>query len=155
MKLIRYSKPVTLGVLIVSLLGFLVLFVSHLPAKDKEAPLASEPSKLAKDLIGTWVLAGTPDKVGEPPAAGGRLKFFTGKHWAITQADPNTGVVIYHHGGTYTLKDDELIETVKYANENTAYLIKEDFKFKVKVEGDTYTQVGIGNPYTEAWKRLK
>jgi len=155
MKLSQYAKPVTLGVLIVSLLGLLVLLVSQLPAKDKEAPSASEPSKLAKDLIGTWALAGTPDKVGEPPAAGGRLKFFTGRHWAITEADPNTGVVIYHHGGTYTLKGDEYVETIKYANENTAYLIKDDYKFKVKVEGDTYTQVGIGNTYNEVWKRAK
>jgi hypothetical protein len=155
MKLNQYAKPVTLGVLIVSLLGSLVLMVSQLPAKDNEAPSASEPSKLAKGLIGTWVLAGTPDNVGEPPAAGGRLKFFTGRHWAITQADPNTGVVTYHHGGTYTLNGDELIETVKYANENTAYLINRDNKFKVKVEGDTYTQVGIGNSWNEVWKRAK
>ena len=25
----------------------------------------------------------------------------------------------------------------------------------VKVEGDTMTQIGIGNPYTEVWKRVK
>ena len=34
-------------------------------------------------------------------------------------------------------------------------LIGQTFRFKVKVEGDTYTQEGIGNPYTEVWKRLK
>src|SRR5262245_34307390 len=116
---------------------------------------AGEPSNLAKDLIGTWVLVGTPDKVGEPPAAGGRLKFRTGRHWLITEADPATGKVIYHHGGTYTLDGDDYAETVEYANENTAGLIKETFKFKVKVDGDTYTQTGVGNPYTEVWKRVK
>ena len=40
------------------------------------------------DLIGAWVLVGTPDKVEKAPAAGGRLKFFTGKSFCITQADP-------------------------------------------------------------------
>jgi hypothetical protein len=25
--------------------------------------------------------------------------------------------------------------------------------FKIKVEGDTYTQIGVGNPYNEVWKR--
>ena len=58
-------------------------------------------------MIGTWVLVGTPERVGEPPTAGGQLKFYTGRHWLITQADPNTGVVICHHGGTYTLTGDD------------------------------------------------
>jgi hypothetical protein len=107
--------------------------------------------------IGTWVLVGTPDKVGDPPKSGGRLKFRTGKHWAITQADPKTGKVIFHHGGTYTLDGDTYTETVEYANESTAGLLKKTFKFKVKVEGDTYTQIGIGedNPFHEVWKRAK
>ena len=121
------------------------------PKKD------AEPTKLAKDLIGTWVLVGTPDKVGDPPESGGRFKFRTGKHWCITQADPKTGKVIFHHGGTYTLDGDTYAEIVEYANENTAGLIGKTFKFKVKVEGDTYTQTGIGddNPFHEVWKRAK
>ena len=89
------------------------------------------------------------------PAAGGRLKFLTGKHWTVTQADPKTGLTIFHHGGTYTLKGDEYIETVEYANESTTNLISQAFKFTVKVEGDTLTQTGIGNPWTEIWKRAK
>ena len=117
----------------------------------------AEPTKLAKDLIGTWVLVGTPDKVGEPPESGGRFKFYTGKHWCITEADPKTGKVVFHHGGTYTLEGDTYTETVEYANESTAGLVNKMFKFKVKVEGDTHTQIGIGddNPFKEAWKRVK
>jgi ketosteroid isomerase-like protein len=106
-----------------------------------------EPTKLAKDLIGTWVLMGTPDKVGA------RLKFFTGKHWVVTQAEPETGKVVLHHGGTYTLDGDNYAETIEYANESTADLIKKTYKFKIKVEGNTYTQIGDGNPYSEVWKR--
>jgi hypothetical protein len=101
------------------------------------------------------VLAGTPDKVEKPPAAGGRLKFLTGKHWAITQADPTSGKVVFHHGGTYTVDGDIYTETVEYANEDTASLIGQKFKFKAKVEGDIFTNVGMGNPWTEAWKRAK
>jgi hypothetical protein len=29
------------------------------------------------------------------------------------------------------------------------------FKFKIKVEGDTFTQTGMDNPYTQVWKRAK
>ena len=98
-----------------------------------------------------------PGKVAEPPKSGGRLKFITGNHWAVTQADADTGKVIFHHGGTYTLTGDTYAETVEYANESTAQLIKKTFTFKAKVEGDTYTQTAVGddNPFTEVWKRAK
>jgi hypothetical protein len=151
------GKPATrcvIGLTAVLLVSAVVLSVG---ASGQPPKKGTEPTKLAKELMGTWILVGTPDKIGEPPASGGRFKFFTGRHWAITQADPDTGKVIYHHGGTYTLDGDTYTETVEYANENTARLIQKTFKFKVKVEGDTYTQTGIGddNPYNEVWKRAK
>lgn len=64
-------------------------------------------------------------------------------------------MTIYHHGGTYTLTGAQYAETVEYANESTKDLIKQTFKFTIKVEGDTLTQIGIGNPWTEVWKRVK
>ena len=51
------------------------------------------------------------------------MKLWGEKHWVITQADPETGNVIYHHGGTYTLDGDKYVETITFANENTAPLI--------------------------------
>jgi hypothetical protein len=141
-----------------AVIGLLAITVSTasvvLHAQDKPTT-AAESSQLAKDLIGTWILVGEPGNVGEPPKIGGRLKFFTGKHWIITQADPSTGVTIFHHGGTYTLNGDEYLETVEYANQNTIDLKGKTHKFTLKVEGDTLTQIGIGNPWTEVWKRLK
>lgn len=128
------------------------LFV--LRAADKPDTAAAR-SQLAKDLIGTWVLVGKPDKIREAPAAGGRLKFRTGRHWTMTQANPDTGLTIMHDGGTYTLDGDKYVETLEYANESTANDIGKSFMFAVKVEGDTMTQIGVGNPYTEVWKRLK
>jgi hypothetical protein len=115
---------------------------------------ATAKKELAKEMIGTWALAGTPDNI-EKPADGARLKLLTGKHWAVTQYDPKTGKVIFHHGGTYTLDGDSYTEAVEYANENTAGLIGQKLKFKVKVDGDIFTNVGQGNPWTEAWKRAK
>jgi hypothetical protein len=140
------------------LLGALALavptgMVFSLRADDQPSRGAKEPTKLAKNLIGTWVLVGTPDKIEEMPKSGARLKFFTGRHWVVTQADPETGKVVFHHGGTYTLDGNNYAETIEYANESTADLIKKTFKFKIKVEGNTYTQIGVGNPYSEVWKR--
>ncbi len=138
----------------ISLLALTLPIANSLQAQDQPAT-AQEQTPLAKNLVGTWILVGKPGEVGEAPAAGGRLKFFTGRHWLITQPDPTTGVTIYHHGGTYTLSGNEYAETAEYANESTKDLIKQTFKFTIKVEGDTLTQIGIGNPWTEVWKRVK
>ena len=91
----------------------------------------------------------------DPPPAKGPLKFLMGKHWSFTEPDPATGKVVYHHGGTYTLDGDTYAETINFANENTASMLGQTLKFKLKVEGGTLTQVGIGNPYTQVWKRAK
>ena len=146
----RVIRATVIGLL--ALTPAIALVVLH--AADK-TPAAAAPSQLANDLKGTWILVGKPGEIGEAPATGGRLKFLTGRHWTVTQADPKTGVTIFHHGGTYTLKGNEYIETVEYANESTTNLVSQAFKFTVKVEGDTLTQTGIGNPWTEVWKRAK
>ena len=148
----RLRMAVGFGALALALATAIVL---PLRADDPPTAGAEESSTLAKDLIGTWIWVGTPDKVGETPKSGGRLKFFTGKHWMITQAEPETGKVIFHHGGTYKLDGDNYAETIDYANESTAELIKKTFKFKIKVEGDKYTQIGDNNPFSEVWKRAK
>jgi hypothetical protein len=127
----------------------------RISADDKKADAAVEKSDLAKNLIGTWTLAETEGPAGSPSGIGTRLKFFTGTHWMITQPDPKTGEVVFHHGGRYTLDGDTLAGTIDFANQNTAGLIGQTHKFKIKVDGDTYTQVGQGNPYNETWKRVK
>jgi hypothetical protein len=153
MKTIIMSRNI-LSVAVISLLALLLSVAANLQAQDKPTA-AKEQSPLAKNLLGTWILVGEPGKAGEVPASGGRLKFFTGRHWTVTQADPTTGVTIFHHGGTYTLNGDAYVETVEYATESNKELIKQTFKFTLKVEGDTLTQTGIGNPYNEVWKRVK
>ncbi len=155
MDLIKCRKSLIPVVLALGLLCLLMPSGGCAQAGHKVAVTSSGQSQLAQDLIGAWILIGTPGKVGQPPAAGGRYKFCTGRHWLITQADPNTGAVIYHHGGTYLLDGDNYTEKVEFANENTASLINKALKFKIKIEGDTYTQIGIENPYSEVWKRVK
>jgi hypothetical protein len=114
-----------------------------------------QANKLAKVLIGTWAFAGPPGEAKDPPAKGARLKFITDKCWTVTQADPDTGLVAFHHGGTFTLDENKYSESIVYANESTKELIGKTLHFKVKVEGDTLTQEGIDNTYNEVWKRVK
>jgi beta-lactamase regulating signal transducer with metallopeptidase domain len=115
----------------------------------------AEPAvaQIAKDLVGTWVLVGTPGNVGPAPAKGGRFKNLTDSHWSATQTDPKTGVVIHHLGGTYTIKGTEYVEHVEFAGETAKDHIGKDSKFNLKLEGDTLTIIGIGNPWKEVWKR--
>src|SRR5436853_622458 len=70
-----------------------------------------------------------------------------------TQTDPKTGVVIFHHGGTYTLKGSDYVETVEYATPSTKDLIGQTAKFTLKIEGDTLNLIGVDNPWREIWKR--
>ena len=143
--------------LLVMLFGFVTAYTARMRAEAAPQDKAADRSKsqLAKDLIGTWAFAGAPDDVKEPPEGGGHYKYFTGKHWCVTKANTETGKVEYHLGGTYTLDGDNLEETIKYATETIAGQIGQTFKYKIKVEGNTYTQTGVGNPYNEVWKRAK
>ena len=151
----KKSIPARFVLCTIALLALLIPMASLVLHADDKAPANASTSNLAKDLQGTWVLVGKPGEAEETPGKGSRLKFITGKHWTITQADPETGVTVYHHGGTYTLIGSEYVETVEYANESTKELIKQTFKFTMKVEGDRLTQTGIGNPFNEVWKRAK
>ena len=104
---------------------------------------------------------GTPGHVEKTPSSGGRIKFFTGDHWCITQAEPKSGVVLFNHGGTYTLEDSPYHkwvtyhESVDYANASTIANVGNKNDFTITIEGDTLTSVGIGNRWNEVWKRLK
>jgi RNA polymerase sigma factor (sigma-70 family) len=120
-------------------------------AKDQ-----AKSSTLARELIGAWILVETPGKIVEPMEKEITLKFFGSRHWASTKANPKMmGEVIYHHGGTYKLDGDQYTETVEYAHPMQDDFVKTTYRFKIKVEGDTYTQIGLDNEYTEVYKRAK
>jgi hypothetical protein len=122
---------------------------------EGSSPAAQSAARLAQDLTGAWVHVGTPGHVQEIPNAGARLKFRTGRHWTLTHADADTGVVMEHFGGTYTLTNNEYIETQEYGDATWSKDNGKSFKFTVRVDGDTMTQYGLDNPYTEVWKRAR
>lgn len=109
-----------------------------------QEPVGQDISPL---IQGAWVLTF--------PDGSKRIKFISNGQWTITQSDPGTGAVVFHHGGTYTLDGRTYIERVVFANTSTAGLIGKEHKFELTVEGETIHQKGIGNPWTEDWKRIK
>jgi beta-lactamase regulating signal transducer with metallopeptidase domain len=126
------------------------------PARADDGTNSGGPSSdLSKQLIGTWVLVGSPDHIGQVPEAGGRYKFYSGKYFCMTQADPERKVVMFHHGGTYTVSGHEYSETITYANPSTIQFIgRTNGHFNIKIEGDLLELVGIDNGNKEAWRRL-
>lgn len=109
---------------------------------------------LAAQLIGTWILekASTPSS---PSGVGTRLKFFTGTHWCIIQPDPKTGVIIFQHGGRYTLAGKKVNITRDFGGEYTKTMIGKSGSFEIQIDGDTLRQADADGVYNETWKRAK
>jgi hypothetical protein len=119
------------------------------------AALSCRPERLtAADLAGVWVFVGSPEKVGPIPADGRRLLFIAGSSWTVTNADPWTKEVVNHHGGSFVLLGDHYRETVQYGTALMMRLVDQQFVFKVSIEGDLLTKIGLGNRYREVWRRL-
>lgn len=116
------------------------------PAK-KEAPLA-------ETIIGTWKLAeaSTP---GSPSGVATRLKLFTGTHWCVIQPDPDTGVIVFQHGGRYEIQGDKMKVTRDFAGESTKDMIGGTGTFTIIVDADTMKQADSDGVFNETWKRVK
>lgn len=136
-----------------AMLGSASFAIATLAQDDSTTPAAAKVD-LRPQLIGAWALAGSPDSTNAPePDA--RIKFFGLNQWSITQSDPASGELIFHHGGSFTLNGNDYTETIKYAAESTKPLIGNVPKFKIAVDGDTLIQRGVNNDFNERWVRIK
>jgi hypothetical protein len=139
------------------ILGMAVSWSASKPTRAAEEPAQKNEGKqsdLAKQLIGTWKLeeASTP---GSPSGIGTRLKFFTGTHWCIIQPDPNTGVIVFQHGGRYELEGNVFKETRDFAGASTKSMIGGKTTLKLEIDGDTMKQADADGVFNETWKRVK
>ena len=112
------------------------------------------------DITGVWKLYGQMDADGTVTQLSGEaaqrtaLKFFMSGRWCVTFADPD-GQLLHHHGGTYKLDGNEYSESIEFTGRSSRALLNKTLHFEVDVEGDTFTQIGLDNPYSEVWKRVK
>jgi hypothetical protein len=124
--------------------------VENVSATESGAAATAE-GELRKRMLGTWQLVSFVDgRVSEGNV--GELKFIGDRHWSVSRLKPGTGRLDYHMGGTYTLNGDEYVETIEYG---TGGPIGETFTYKLSVEGDKFTQIGDGNPWSLVFKRAK
>jgi hypothetical protein len=123
----------------------------NVSAATKDAVGDTDKSDLGSRMLGTWRLVSFADgRVSD--ANEGELKFIGDRHWSVSRLNPRTGKLDYHMGGTYTLDGDEYVETIEYG---TGGPIGETFIYRLTVEGDKFTQIGVGSPWSLVFKRAK
>ncbi|KAA5546925.1 hypothetical protein FYK55_00425 [Roseiconus nitratireducens] len=110
--------------------------------------------ELAAQLIGTWKLQEALNP-GSPSGIGTRLKLFTGTHWCIVQPGPNTGILVFQHGGRYQVEGNKVKTTREFAGESTKSMIGGSKTLTIEIEGDTMKQLDSDGVYNETWKRVK
>jgi len=108
---------------------------------------------MRKRLDGAWELLS-----GQPLPEGARdIKILSGGNFMFAAYDTATGKPLYAAGGTYVLEGSSYTEHMDFASDQIAALVGEDQSFTVKVDGDTFSQIGTltnGKPLSEVWKRL-
>ena len=144
----HYVLLVPLAILSVCLL---ISAGSSAPANDESNASSAEG---VKKLIGAWQLKSTKNP-GSPSGLGTRLKLFTGTHWTIIQPDPNSGKIVFQHGGHYLFDGIVLSETIDFAGESTSSLIGKTFNHDLRFKDDILEQIDPDGEYNETWERAK
>lgn len=85
---------------------------------------------------------------------GVRKRLMVDGRWEITQSDPKTGQVIFHHGGAYVFDGRNYVETVDYAGESTLNMVGLVHKFVVTINENSVKIQGTDNPWNEEWVRV-
>jgi len=144
---LRHARFITAAI------GLSIFLATHPVAADNSADNAGA-GELAGKLIGTWKLE-EASRPGSPSGNGTRLKLFTGTHWSVVQPDPNSGEVVFHHGGRYTLEGDKVKTTTDFAGASTKSQIGRPGTYTIQNDGDTMKQTDAEGVYNETWKRVK
>ena len=104
-------------------------------------------------LDGTWELV-----AGQQLPKGARvIKIISGGHFIFAAYDTEKGELLYTGGGTYKLNRSSYTEHVDFGYKLSSGIVGNDQQFTVKVDGDTFVQVGTlsnGKGLSETWKRV-
>ncbi|HUB86482.1 MAG TPA: hypothetical protein VMB22_01215 [Verrucomicrobiae bacterium] len=123
-------------------------------------PLQQNQDDLRRSLVGTWELMGARSSMtGEFTRLSSPQNFhktFTLTNWAIVTYDYNSNV-LYSASGHYTLQGELYTESIEAATGAMTKYLGKHAKFKIRVDGDTYYQMGAGkNPsIEEMWQRTE
>ena len=130
-------------------------YIQHTPPA-----LNTEDTRSA--MLGTWELRGAMNRqTGEfnfVPAGSGYFKTWTPTNWSIVTYDLFSNVQ-YTASGHFTLEGDTYTESIEAATGMMTRYLGAHPKFKIRVDGDSYYQMGAGkknaNPLEEMWQRVQ
>jgi hypothetical protein len=71
------------------------------------------------------------------------------------QPDPKTGIIVFQHGGKYTLDGDVLSSTTDFAGTSTRSQISKTGSIRIQIDGDTHKQIDLDGVFNETWKKVK
>lgn len=145
------------------MVAFLVILIVgvflYTSCRAVRAGLESQQSEvsqndLATKLIGTWILE-EAENPGTPSGIGTRLLFFSETYFCVVQPDPNTGMIVFQHGGPYVLEGSELRETIEFAGSSTMSFMGMTTTLQIQINDDTFKQVDSNGRFNETWRRVK
>ncbi len=127
-------------------------FVLHTPPQNE--------TDLRNAMVGTWQLAGTKSSMTGDfvlmQSPQDFRKTFTLTNWAIATYD-NDSNLLYSASGHYELRGDNYTESIEDATGMMTRYLGKHPKFKVRVDGDKFYQMGAGknSSLEEMWQRVE
>ncbi len=123
-------------------------------------PPAQDDGMLKGEMVGTWKLAGAKSRRTHQfvflMPGNYYFKTFTLTNWEIDTYDSQSNI-LYSAGGPYRLVGDNYTETIQDATGMMKQYLHAQPTFRIRVDGDTYYQMGAGrNPTVEEmWQRVQ
>ena len=133
---------------------FFYLALAFGPAVFGAVPEGEKNAKEERTLMGTWVLDQKTNKDSADPNKTETIKTFGKRRWSVTYRNVETGIVEFHTGGTYEIKDGIVIETTEFSLPNTRHLIGEKNRFEFSIKEGVLYYKGLDRAWDEKWERL-
>ncbi len=119
--------------------------------------LSTKSIKSNESLVGTWRMVSSGISNSSAGAASGintRLKIYNDTHWCMVQPNPDSGKVVFVHGGSYKFDGVQLEEKVEFAGEDTTDLIGKALKYRVVLRDGSFEQIDPNGVFNEKWNRV-
>lgn len=109
-------------------------------------------------LIGTWQICNS-EGVVEQNLYGNkdqiRYKIISSDKFTLIDLNSRYNKVLNSFVGSYTVDKNIYKEHILFTNSNFNNLLGDTYSYKYKIKDDLLTIEGIGNPYSETWKRVQ
>ena len=132
--------------------------VLHKSLLQKVFHLQVDENKLRRQMIGVWEMSAVRSRRGTNyfflQKGNNHFKIWTRTNWSIVSYDSDSNIVD-SASGPYTLQGNTYSETIETATGFMTNFIGAHPRFKIRVDGDNYYQLGQSNTIHEIWQRVQ